>query len=240
MKIPFTKITLFFLTSILLTNCGVIIGGSQYIAHIEVKDKPNAKIFYKGMEKGTGYAHFKVPRKEANKFSFIVKETGCPDQTFSFNQRIFRGWALVGTIVTFTGSTAGGFPLPWGVIVDVAAGSLWKPDKYERFVSKEDYKNYTYSVVTSCTPVQAPPAVKQTPAEIVNPTQVPVQPAPTQPVQTSPNLEDVLYMKNGNIFHGIIIEQVPNDYVKIQTRDGNLLRFKTSEIDRMTREAVYK
>lgn len=228
------------ISSIVLPSCGLIIGGSNYVAHIEVKDKPNAKIFRDGMEMGTQYAHFKVPRKNADKFSFVVKENGCPDQTFNFRGRTFRGWALVGTILTFIGTTPTGIPLPWGVVADLAAGSIWKPDQYERFVNKEDYKNYTYSVTSNCIPVVAPAAVKQTPTEIVNPVVVPTQPAPTQPIQTNPNLEDVLYLKNGNIIHGIIVEQVPNDFVKLQTRDGNLLRFKTTEIDRMTREAVYK
>ena len=50
------------------------------------------------------------------------------------------------------------------------------------------------------------------------------------------NLEDVVYLKNGSIIRGIIIEQVPSQSLKIQTRDRNVFVFKMDEIEKITRE----
>jgi hypothetical protein len=52
------------------------------------------------------------------------------------------------------------------------------------------------------------------------------------------NLEDVIYLKNGSVIKGIIIEQVPNVSIKIQTVDKNIFAFKMEEIERMTKEPV--
>ncbi len=39
------------------------------------------------------------------------------------------------------------------------------------------------------------------------------------------NLIDVVYLKNGSIIRGIIIEQIPNTTIKLKTSDGmKLLR----------------
>lgn len=50
------------------------------------------------------------------------------------------------------------------------------------------------------------------------------------------NLIDVVYLKNGSILRGIIIEQVPNELIKLQTADGNIFVYQTSEIERITKE----
>jgi len=52
------------------------------------------------------------------------------------------------------------------------------------------------------------------------------------------NYEDVVYLKNGSIIRGIIIEQVPNKSIKIQTADRNVFVFKIDEVERMTREPL--
>lgn len=49
-------------------------------------------------------------------------------------------------------------------------------------------------------------------------------------------MEDVVYLKNGSIIRGIIVEQRPGESILIQTRDGNVFRYAMSDIDRMTRE----
>ena len=36
------------------------------------------------------------------------------------------------------------------------------------------------------------------------------------------DLQEVVYLKNGSIIRGIIIEQQPNKLIKIQTNDGNV------------------
>jgi hypothetical protein len=48
--------------------------------------------------------------------------------------------------------------------------------------------------------------------------------------------EDVVYLKNGSIVRGLIIEQVPNESVKIQTYDNNIFVFKMEEIMKMAKE----
>jgi len=54
----------------------------------------------------------------------------------------------------------------------------------------------------------------------------------------SQSLEDVVYLKNGGIMHGIIIEQVPNQSLKIQTHDKNVFVYKFDEIEKITKEAT--
>ena len=48
---------------------------------------------------------------------------------------------------------------------------------------------------------------------------------------------DVIYLKNGDVRKGTIIENVPNDYVKIETSDGSIFTVKYADIQKMTKEA---
>lgn len=50
------------------------------------------------------------------------------------------------------------------------------------------------------------------------------------------NLEEVVYLKNGSVIRGTIVEQVPNESVKIQTRDGNLFVYRMDEIQKISKE----
>ncbi len=141
--------------ALLLSNCATIVGGSRYVAHVVVVDKPNAKIVVNGEQKGNGSATFLVKRNTADKFSVKIQEQGCAEETFNYTSRIFRGWAFFGSIVGWTGvltsSDGTWIPLPWGVVVDLATGAVWKPDVLEKGVSKEDYKNFRYSInYTGC------------------------------------------------------------------------------------------
>ena len=43
-------------------------------------------------------------------------------------------------------------------------------------------------------------------------------------------MEDVVYLKNGSIIRGLIVEHVPDAHIKIQTREGNLLVYGIGEI----------
>jgi len=52
------------------------------------------------------------------------------------------------------------------------------------------------------------------------------------------NYEDVVYLKNGSIIHGMIIEQIPGASVKIECSDRNVYVFKTEDIEKITREPV--
>jgi hypothetical protein len=48
---------------------------------------------------------------------------------------------------------------------------------------------------------------------------------------------DVVYLKNGDVRKGVIIENVPNDYIKVETIDGSIFTIKYDDIQKMTKEA---
>jgi hypothetical protein len=54
------------------------------------------------------------------------------------------------------------------------------------------------------------------------------------------NYEDVVYLKNGSIIHGVIIEQVPGISIKIKNHLNDVLFYKIDEIEKMTKEEPTK
>src|SRR4051812_29343341 len=52
------------------------------------------------------------------------------------------------------------------------------------------------------------------------------------------NYEDVVYLKNGSIIHGMIIEQVHNESITIRINDKNIFVWKMDEIMKITKEEV--
>ena len=52
------------------------------------------------------------------------------------------------------------------------------------------------------------------------------------------NYEEVVYLKSGSIIRGIIVEQVPNKQIKIQTKDRNVFVFSMDEIEKITKELI--
>jgi hypothetical protein len=48
--------------------------------------------------------------------------------------------------------------------------------------------------------------------------------------------EDVVYLKNGGIIRGLIIEQIPNKSIKIQTSDNNVFVYQINEVEKLARE----
>ena len=57
------------------------------------------------------------------------------------------------------------------------------------------------------------------------------------PAKAQGNYEDVVYLKNGSIIHGMIIEQVPNESIKIKS-EKNIFVFRLDEILKITKEEV--
>lgn len=55
-------------------------------------------------------------------------------------------------------------------------------------------------------------------------------------VLSQSNLQDIIHLKNGSIVRGTIIEQVPNETIKIKTNDGNIFVFKMSEIQKIVKD----
>ena len=52
------------------------------------------------------------------------------------------------------------------------------------------------------------------------------------------NYQDVVYLKNGSIIRGVIIEQVPSESIKIETADKSVFVFQMDEIERFTKEPM--
>ncbi|TET46810.1 hypothetical protein E3J62_03150 [candidate division TA06 bacterium] len=53
-------------------------------------------------------------------------------------------------------------------------------------------------------------------------------------------LQDVIYVKDGSIIRGTIIEQIPNVSVKIQTEGCNVFVYRVEDIEKITREQPLK
>ena len=51
-------------------------------------------------------------------------------------------------------------------------------------------------------------------------------------------MEDVVYLKNGEIVWGTIIEQIPGESLKIQTADGSVFAYAMDEISKIVKEPV--
>ncbi|QNL21727.1 SHOCT domain-containing protein [Hyphobacterium sp. CCMP332] len=128
------------------SSCATMFGGSNYVAHVNIKDHRDAEIVHNGRTYGYGYTSILVSRKYADRFAFSAKKEGCQSQEYHFNSKIFRGWSLLGSIIFWTGIAPPGIPLPYGVVLDGATGAWWKPNVAERGIRKGDYKNYYYTV----------------------------------------------------------------------------------------------
>ncbi len=57
-------------------------------------------------------------------------------------------------------------------------------------------------------------------------------------VKAQTNYQEVVYLKNGSIIRGVIIEQVPNVALKIQTADKSVWVFEFEEIEKITKEEI--
>ena len=53
-------------------------------------------------------------------------------------------------------------------------------------------------------------------------------------------LKDVVYLKNGSVIRGTIVEQVPNESLKITTKDGSVFICQMGDVERITKEAPVK
>lgn len=53
------------------------------------------------------------------------------------------------------------------------------------------------------------------------------------------NMEDVMYLKNGNVLRGMIIEQVPGISYKIQIAGGSIFTVTVPEVEKITKEQRY-
>lgn len=50
------------------------------------------------------------------------------------------------------------------------------------------------------------------------------------------NVNETVYLKNGSVIKGVIVEQIPNKSLKIQTADENLFVYNLDEVEKITKE----
>lgn len=50
--------------------------------------------------------------------------------------------------------------------------------------------------------------------------------------------QEVVYLKNGSIIKGVIVEQIPNVSLKVKTADGSIFAYQISEVEKLTKEEV--
>ena len=219
----------------LFSSCATIFGGRKYNAIIKT-NRPNATIIVNNQFAGKGHGVVAVPRKDANKLNILLKEKGCNDTVFRFKSRKVRGFALAGAIAPWgylfattisnnssvsvyemnpsTFSLITTYLFIYSVvpsIVDFANFStMYKPDIKEAGVYKINYKNYEYRLQSTC---------------ITN-----------EPLSEKTVLNGTVYLKNGSIIKGQIVEKVPNKSIKLKTIDGSVLVFSFEDIEKYTQE----
>ena len=52
------------------------------------------------------------------------------------------------------------------------------------------------------------------------------------------NFQEVVYLKNGSIIKGTVIEQVPGKTIRIQTNDGSIFAYRMDEVERIVKEPI--
>lgn len=55
----------------------------------------------------------------------------------------------------------------------------------------------------------------------------------------SQGYRDVVYLRNGSIVKGIIVEQVPNQSLKIKTADGSVFVYQMADVQKIAKEAFH-
>lgn len=52
------------------------------------------------------------------------------------------------------------------------------------------------------------------------------------------NYQEVIYLKNGSVIRGVIIEQIPEKSIKIETPDRSVFFYRMDEIEKLTKEPI--
>lgn len=52
------------------------------------------------------------------------------------------------------------------------------------------------------------------------------------------NMREVVYLKNGSVIKGVILEQIPNESIKIQTADGSIFVYPMADVEKIAKEVV--
>ena len=51
--------------------------------------------------------------------------------------------------------------------------------------------------------------------------------------------QETLYLKNGCVIKGVVIEQIPGVSLKMQTNDGSIFAYKMEDVEKITKEAPF-
>jgi len=57
-----------------------------------------------------------------------------------------------------------------------------------------------------------------------------------EPRSPAQEWQDVVYLKNGSVIRGMVIEQVPNVSLKIRTADGSVFVYAMDQVEKITKE----
>ncbi len=57
-------------------------------------------------------------------------------------------------------------------------------------------------------------------------------------IANAQTMQEVVYLKNGSVIRGIIIEQTPNVSLKVQTSDGSIFAYQMDEVEKITKEVM--
>lgn len=60
------------------------------------------------------------------------------------------------------------------------------------------------------------------------------------PSVNAQSLQEIVYLKNGSVIKGVIIEQIPGVSLKIQTNDGSIFAYQMADVEKITKEDVRK
>lgn len=133
-RILCTILVVIFLLPI-FTSCGVMFGGSKYMAMIEVKNHPDAEIYVDGNKIGTGSGSGLFERNRP--LTIEVKETGCEPKTKTFYKTFRTGNFILSLAV-------------WGLIgiaIDLGTGASFKPNHRKiPEVQKMSDRNFKFDI----------------------------------------------------------------------------------------------
>ena len=59
-------------------------------------------------------------------------------------------------------------------------------------------------------------------------------------VMAQKGMQDVVYLKNGSVIRGMVIEQVPGVSIKVETADKSVFVYPMNEVEKITKEAAVK
>lgn len=122
-------------SSLLLSSCGVMFGGSKYIGNIKVADHPEAEIFANGEKLGKGEVQKLFKREK--ELNIEVKQEGCEPKNLTFDRK-FRTGNFILSAVGFGVIGAG---------IDLGTGASYKPDhKNNKSVERISDKEYNFNI----------------------------------------------------------------------------------------------